>query len=296
MAFKNYLDDWRLSLTEFENGGYGSTTKTFRVPANYQKYFTTVDNEGNEVYQKELAFKEIATILCNAVYHRYIYLLGKVDLYETALNIGKNVQAIKINDTSFKYKLYDNYTVTPQVNEVIYFGNGVSVLTGLTKKITLDTSDLSGLTYIIETFEPITVNLPSNSDIYITNKLMFVYMPHTINFVKAAIYKGIQHASLNREFWQITKDSSFSGASWSWSPQTSSRLITNDIFGIEANALLENAGLSKYEITETVNGNKKVYFDDKLVYTSTIFDINHHFNFNVILDDTYLQIAKGKYE
>lgn len=293
MAFKNYLDDWRLSLEEFESGGYGSSTRTFRVPKMYEEYYTTINEENQKVYQKQLAFKEIAIVLCNAVYHRFAYLFSKVDLFETALNIGTNLQEIKQGDASFKFKLTTNYTIPPQVNEVIYFGNNLTLSTAITKSVTLDKSDTKGLTYIIETVQPIELDYPASSNVYITNKLMFVYMPSTINFVKAAIYKGIQYASLNREFWQITKDSSFTGASWSFSNQTSTRILTNDIFGIEANALLENALLDKYEIYETDNGNKHMYFDNKLLYSSSVFDINQHFIFSVLYDDSELVKAEG---
>jgi len=168
----------------------------FRVPALYQEYFT----DGN-VFNRERAFKEIATILCNVIVHRYMNLLSKVDLLETALNIGTNPFQINSGDTSFRYKLKFNLTIPPQINETIYFTNpNHSITSALTKSVRIDETDSQGLTYIIETVEPLSVNIKPNTDIYINNRLMYVFMPHTIANVKGAIYKGIQHASLNREF------------------------------------------------------------------------------------------------
>lgn len=292
MAIKNEFNNWDLSLAEMEAGGFGSSTRTFRVPAQYKKYYTTTDAQGNEVYNKELAFKEAALLFVNAIIHRYQDKLLTAGLYETALLIGKTTQKTSINDTTTQIKLIENLYVEPQFGANIYFGN---LAQDTVINVFKDSTDQSGLTYNLQLISGLQVNIDEDTEVLLTSEDAYIYMEHTRNNVKASIYKGIQFASQNREFWQIVKDSSFSGPNWSFNSQTSNRILSNDIFGIEANTLLENAELDEYKIIEHEDGYKEIYYKGQKLYTSNKFDISIDVLFADQIDDDKIADAESAY-
>lgn len=287
----NLYEEWGLSLQEHQGGNYGSSFNSFRVPAQFKKYYTI-----NGVYDSQKAHQEIANLFINAIVHRYQDIFSEMSLMQKGMFIGQSLDTYIADapshiDLQLEDSILAKY-LSPQIGDKIFIDNNLTYTIGEVIQL----GETKGNTIRIKPVPNLMQKILKGTRIYIEGQDVFILMKHTRDNVKKAIYKGIDHVSINREIWQILKDNSFSGSKFSFSSQTSTRILSNDIFGADANNLLENAELNKYKVKDNGKGNKTLYYKDKIIYTGSNFDfVNEAITFDN-LEANMVRQAKDKYE